>query len=148
MKIIKQAVIFTIVSFALIAGVSLVYAWTGPTQSPPDGNVDAPVNVSNSTQYKSGAFGVGGLFRGYSNAVFDGNVLIGISSPFSGSAKVNISSPDYSTAALKWGVGSQKIGFLGVRDGNTALVGADSEGNDIILRAGNADRFIIKMIHQ
>lgn len=81
MKIIKQAVIFTIVSFALIAGVSLVYAWTGPTQSPPAGNVDAPVNVGNSTQYKSGAFGVGGLFRGYGSAVFDGNVGIGMTNP-------------------------------------------------------------------
>ncbi|MEX0917250.1 MAG: hypothetical protein WDZ90_01900 [Candidatus Paceibacterota bacterium] len=39
----------------LVFGISYVQAaWTGPTQSPPDGNVEAPVNVSSTFQEKEG----------------------------------------------------------------------------------------------
>lgn len=55
----------------------VVYAWTGPTGAPPNNNVDAPINVGTTTQYKSGALGIGGLFRVFSDAIFDGNVSIG-----------------------------------------------------------------------
>ena len=59
--------LFKIVTLALILsfGLSYVYAWTAPTQTPPLGNVAAPINTSSSIQYKNGAFGVGGIFRAY-----------------------------------------------------------------------------------
>lgn len=45
------------------AGVSIsVYAvttWTPPTQAPPNGNADYPLNVSSANQFKAGALGVG-----------------------------------------------------------------------------------------
>ncbi len=59
----RQTIITIIICLAILAGVNLVYAWTGPTQAPPDGNVPAPINVGSSSQYKSGALGIGGLLQ-------------------------------------------------------------------------------------
>ncbi len=36
------------------------FAWQEPSQSPPQGNVPAPINVSNTDQSKSGGLGLGG----------------------------------------------------------------------------------------
>ena len=36
------------------------FAWTGPTSSPPNGNVDAPINVGATTQFKNGNIGLYG----------------------------------------------------------------------------------------
>lgn len=36
----------------------LTYAWSGPAQAPPSGNVDAPINVGTATQVKNGALSV------------------------------------------------------------------------------------------
>ncbi|MCD6233291.1 hypothetical protein J7J81_02860, partial [bacterium] len=47
--------------FSTLLVVSLVYAsWTAPTQDPPGGNVEAPINVSDTAQSKIGNFGLGG----------------------------------------------------------------------------------------
>ncbi len=58
-----------------------VIAWTEPTAVPPGGNVAAPINVGLISQVKQGALGVGGVFRAFSNAIFDGNVGIGTTAP-------------------------------------------------------------------
>lgn len=50
----------TTLALLLIAGVS--YAWTGPTDTAPDGNVPAPVNVGTSFQSKDGSLDVAGTF--------------------------------------------------------------------------------------
>ncbi len=68
-------------------GLLYVSAWTGaPTGTPPANNVDAPVNVSINSQYKDGALGVGGLIRGYADAIFDGGVKIGTTTDVCSSA--------------------------------------------------------------
>jgi hypothetical protein len=59
----------------------IIYAWQEPTQPPPQGNVPAPINIGNNSQYKSGALGIGGIIYGESNAYFDGNVGIGTTNP-------------------------------------------------------------------
>lgn len=67
----KQTIITIIICLAILAGVNLVYAWTGPPYGgvcsdppcPPGGNVPAPINVGSSSQYKSGALGIGGLLQ-------------------------------------------------------------------------------------
>jgi len=46
--------------FSTLLVIGLVYAWTAPTQNPPAGNVEAPINVSDSAQSKLGNFGLGG----------------------------------------------------------------------------------------
>ncbi len=43
------------VAFVLIVGASYAKAWTGPTMSPPNGNISAPLNISSSTQSKLGS---------------------------------------------------------------------------------------------
>ncbi len=60
-----------LVALTFVLG-TITYAWTGPTQTAPNGNVPAPINVGDSTQYKIGALGVEGLIRAYSNLVVDG----------------------------------------------------------------------------
>jgi len=57
------------------------FSWTGPTALPPDDNVPPPINVGGTGQYKSGALGIGGVFRAYSNAIINGDVGIGTSAP-------------------------------------------------------------------
>jgi hypothetical protein len=59
------AVIFT--------GVSVVFAWTGPSSAPPNGNASAPVNVSSIDQVKNGGLGINSL------AVFGNAILSGAS---------------------------------------------------------------------
>lgn len=50
-----------ILALALIlsAGVSYVYAWTGPTATAPNNNTAAPINVGDTAQGKTGNLGVG-----------------------------------------------------------------------------------------
>jgi hypothetical protein len=50
--------ITVIVSVTLSAVVAA--AWTGPTSAPPNGNVDAPLNVGSVTQFKNGNLGLWG----------------------------------------------------------------------------------------
>ena len=58
-----------------------ILAWSPPTAPPPGDNVPAPLNVGSASQYKSGALGIGGVFRGYGNVYIGGNVGIGTTNP-------------------------------------------------------------------
>ena len=51
--------------------------WAGPTQTPPNGNVDTPINVGSSAQIKSGGLSVG-AFIANSISYLVGNTGIGI----------------------------------------------------------------------
>ena len=86
-----------IILSALVA-TTIVLAWTEPSQAPTVGNAPAPLNVSSASQYKSGALGIGGLLRGYSNAIFDGNVGIGTTAP---GAKLEVSEAGDTTIRIK-----------------------------------------------
>ena len=44
-----------ILALVLVTAAAYVKAWTGPTLSPPNGNVPAPINVGNSIQTKLGS---------------------------------------------------------------------------------------------
>jgi hypothetical protein len=70
-----------VILFSALIMALVIYAWTEPSQTPPQGNVPAPINVGTTTQYKSGALGVGGVISGYSDAYFNGNVGIGTTTP-------------------------------------------------------------------
>ncbi|PJA63023.1 MAG: hypothetical protein CO161_03240 [Candidatus Portnoybacteria bacterium CG_4_9_14_3_um_filter_44_9] len=56
----------------LVAGIAYS-VWIEPTAAPPGNNVEAPINVGTSTQYKSGALGVGGLLAAYSGFWLNNN---------------------------------------------------------------------------
>ena len=71
-----------IVAIVLSFGISAVYAWTGPTQAPPNGNTSAPVNIGTTAQVKNGGLGVGAFIA--DSAVFNGNVGIGDATPDGG----------------------------------------------------------------
>ena len=79
----KSSYWLSVVTLGIILGLSIQFAkaWTEPTDTPPDGNVGAPINVGDNIQYKAGTLGIGKILHGYSNAIFDGNVGIGTTSP-------------------------------------------------------------------
>jgi hypothetical protein len=78
-----------LIALILVGGVSLVSAantWTAPTVAAPNGNVDAPVNVSPVTQFKKGGLVLEGLnaageILAYPFSVINGNVGIGTAMP-------------------------------------------------------------------
>jgi len=75
-----------IVALVLVAGVAYVSAWTGPTDTAPDSNTAAPINVSYSSQIKQGNFHIKGLINATTAAtngliVENGNVGIGTMNP-------------------------------------------------------------------
>jgi hypothetical protein len=77
-KFTSQAKII-VLALALALGISYVSAagtWTGPTATPPAGNVDTPINVGNNAQSKAGDLSVG-AFLANLNSLFLGNVTIG-----------------------------------------------------------------------
>jgi len=71
-NILKKSIYwFATIIIGIILGFSLqfVKAWTEPSATAPNGNVSAPINISATSQYKSGALGIGGLLRGYSDVM-------------------------------------------------------------------------------
>ena len=59
---IMQNIKSVIIVLVLVVGVSYASAaWTNPPSTPPNGNVDAPINVGSLLQVKSGSLGLGGL---------------------------------------------------------------------------------------
>lgn len=69
-----------VLAAVLSLGVSLAYAWTGPTSDPPNGNTPTPINVGASNQTKSGGLlnvfdlWVNGALGVTGGATFGGNV--------------------------------------------------------------------------
>jgi hypothetical protein len=87
-----------VILISLLTMAVLIYAWQEPSQSPPQENVFAPINVGDTPQFKSGALGVGGIIYGYSNAFFDGNVGIGTTTT---EAKLHIKATNTTTAPFR-----------------------------------------------
>lgn len=57
----------------LLFGAYAVFAWTGPSSTAPNGNVDAPVNVGDDDQVKNGGLSVDALTV-FGGAIITGNV--------------------------------------------------------------------------
>lgn len=59
---IKQSILAIVIGLALAASISFaVGTWSNPTANPTDGNTEAPINVGNSPQAKSGYLSLGTL---------------------------------------------------------------------------------------
>lgn len=105
--ILRQSLKTILIIAGLFGVVALVSAWTAPSQLPPGGNVEAPVNVSTNTQTFQGSktlnfasatnslYLAGGLgadtFRNYYSAIFadkGGNVAIGTTDISSGKLRI------------------------------------------------------------
>ena len=98
---------FRVILLALLlaAGISYVYAWTGPTQAPPNGNVSAPINVGVIDQIKDAGLGVN-VLAVFGQGSFGGEVIIGSTgascdADLEGAIKYNTSSkkPEYCDGA-------------------------------------------------
>ncbi|MCC7331043.1 MAG: hypothetical protein IT232_00400 [Flavobacteriales bacterium] len=50
-----------ILSTIVVLGASYIYAWTGPSNSAPNGNTPAPLNIGSGYQIKSGTLALTGL---------------------------------------------------------------------------------------
>ena len=77
----KDSLKTTTLSLIILSLIGVVYAWTEPTQTPPDGNTEAPLTTSSIAQTK-----VGGLWLNTGGAevgliVEKGKVGIGTISP-------------------------------------------------------------------
>ncbi|HOF42862.1 MAG TPA: hypothetical protein PLF86_03350, partial [Candidatus Moranbacteria bacterium] len=132
----KSSYWLSVVTLGIILGLSIQFAkaWTEPTAIAPNGNVGAPINTGDNSQYKAGAFGIGKVLRGYSNAIFDGNVGIGTTSPgakldVQNSVLVQYSSPVYGVAirSSNGGGWSRAYHFM-KRDDNSILGGFGGYG--------------------
>ena len=55
-----------------------VFAWTGPTASPPNNNVAAPINNGSTDQVKNAGLSLNSLVV-FGNGIFTGNVGVGSS---------------------------------------------------------------------
>ncbi len=85
----KKILLLAILAFVLGMGFSKALAnWSPPTTNPTAGNAPTPISVSDLSQYKGGALGVGGLFRAFSNVLIDGNLNFSASS--TGAIRVNV----------------------------------------------------------
>ena len=84
MKNLKKDLIQTtkiiLLALVLATGVGYVFAWTGPTQGPPNGNVSAPINVGTENQIKNAGLGIDALSV-FGDGYLSGNFGIGTTSP-------------------------------------------------------------------
>lgn len=71
----KTTLTLLVVASTLLVANTL-YAWTAPTQNPPNGNVSVPLNEGSSSQVKNGALGVNTLAV-YGNAGVNGSLTAG-----------------------------------------------------------------------
>lgn len=83
MKQIFSASKIVALAVVLSFGLSYVYAWTAPTATPPTGNVSAPINTGDNTQYKAGNLVLNDSLLPFTNGliVLNGKVGIGTASP-------------------------------------------------------------------
>jgi hypothetical protein len=78
-----------ITAFILSLGISTIYAWTAPTQTPPAGNTSAPINVGSIGQYKSSNLGIGGEISAV-NGYFSKKVGVGVVPPTDPNVKMEV----------------------------------------------------------
>ena len=64
------------IAFVLVMGMAIAKGWKEPTQSPPNGNIPAPINVGDVGQIKDGPLEVNG-FMNQGASTLRGNVGIG-----------------------------------------------------------------------
>ena len=145
----RSSFLFGVVFFGLMAGLGLQMAqaapWTAPTATPPNGNTEAPITVSNIAQTKSGGLIVNaagsspiGLFVPLGTTLLGGNVGIGTNSPTgrlhvvssptaAGQATIEVRTNKPSTASNNPGirVDADGTGFSAVSAINYAFRGAD-----------------------
>ncbi len=114
LKSISQTVKVISLAVILSFGISLVYAWTAPTDAPPNGNSTAPLNTGAGIQAKDGTLvlsrndGVAGIesFGKAAFATLGGLVGIGTASPWAKLTIVNQYAPNGPGGILDFAIGN------------------------------------------
>jgi len=120
----QYSAVFVIVVIALLLTATGVFAWTPPTQDPPDGNVAAPLNTGTTDQIKNAGLSVN-AFAAFANAYIQGYVGIGTSLPTVTRLTVSNNSSALPTPPLDNGVLSAVAHFANTNGVSTRVV-ADS----------------------
>jgi hypothetical protein len=100
----SKYVLIVLAIFVLLFLASVALSWTGPTTTPPTGNVNTPINTGNTDQTKNASLGVNGL------AVFGNGIMNG------------------SNRYLNWGSTSGSGGY-GLRDNGGTIEYKNNGGN-------------------
>lgn len=127
-KIINRIVSVIGLALGAFALSALAGSWTAPTQAPPSGNADAPLNVGALAQHKEGTLAIGKTSDALTGLKLDVNGLIGSTGLFTtGDLYVNGVS---STTQLKVTGGSPAIGKVLTSDasGNATWQAVTSSG--------------------
>jgi hypothetical protein len=85
----KDAIRITIGALLLTAGIAYAGTWTAPSQTFPNGNVDAPINVGSTMQTKTGGIWAS-AFATLGGGYFGGGLLVG---PTTGAFNVSVGAP-------------------------------------------------------
>lgn len=106
-----QTIKILALALVLSVGVSVVYAWVGPTATPPEGNTPTPINISENGQIKDGGLLVGNI-PGLTNGLLVryGNVGIGTTAP-SGVLDVYAGGVPYEKAGASCNVGDTLVAY-------------------------------------
>jgi hypothetical protein len=83
MKSILQQTKIVALGIIVAVGISYAFAWTGPTSTPPSGNVSSPINVGSTTQTKYGSLVLNGLSVNAAT-ILSGALQIPIGTPTAG----------------------------------------------------------------
>ena len=95
---ILQNTLVTLGSFIFV--ITVLNAWTGPSTTPPDANVSAPLNVSSIGQQKTGGLIVGSLISGGSVQI--GNTTTVCAPTIAGAIRWNTGVMEYCNGTV-WG---------------------------------------------
>jgi len=98
-KTLTKVLILGVVLTAALGVNYLFAAWTGPTQTPPDGNTDAPVHIGTTDQVKDGGLSINAL------SVFGGGY-------FQGSVQIGDSGDSTQEGTIRW-TGADFQGYMG-----------------------------------
>ena len=149
MQTFKQSIITIIICLVILAGINLVYSWTGPPYQgvcndppcPPGGNVPAPINVGGTAQtflgsktlnVKSdgtGSLGINGALTVGGLGIFNSNVGIGTAGPY---GKLQIVTSDDTTPSTvnTWDSRYLVVGAAGSGSGSGAMTFSYSTTNN------------------
>ncbi len=151
-KIILESVRIIFITLIFSLGIGVAYAWRAPTSLPPEGNVDALINVGSINQIKQGGLWVNSLGTD-SGLIVGGSVGIGgITNPgekleVSGNAKATafLYSSDYNLKKNIKPLGSQLNKVLSLKA--VSFDWKSDESSDIGFIAQEVEKIFPEVVH-